>query len=404
MRATTGIDDLALFGGRPAFDEPLHVGRPNIGNRERLLRRFEEALDRRWLTNDGPLVQELEQRIAARLGVRHCITTCNATAALDIASRAAGLVGEVILPSFTFVATAHALQWRGIRPVFCDIDPKTHQIDPRKVEDLITPSTSGIIGVHLWGAPCDVESLTQIAARHELRVIFDAAHAFACTYKGRMIGGFGDAEVFSFHATKFVSTFEGGAITTNDAGLAEKCRLYRNFGFSGYDTVVDVGINAKMTEIAAAMGLTSLESADEVLAANRRNYDQYLSELHCAQGVTVYRFCQADRNNYQYVVLEVDERSAHIDRDDLVRILHAENVLARKYFYPGCHQMEPYRTLYPDSRNRLRETERVARRVLVLPTGTAICPEQVAGISAIIRFATANGRELKQRLGDRTSP
>ena len=212
----TNIDELAIFGGTPAFSEKLHVGRPNIGNRDRLLERINDLLDRKWLSNNGPFVQEFERHICEMLGVKHCIAMCSGTVALEIAIRAAGLTGEVIVPSFTFIATAHALQWQEITPVFCDIDPQTHTLNPWRVEAMITPRTSGIIGVHMWGQPCAVETLTEIAHKHNLKLMFDAAHAFSCSYKGTMIGNFGDAEVFSFHATKFVNTFEGGAVVTNN--------------------------------------------------------------------------------------------------------------------------------------------------------------------------------------------
>src|SRR5438105_486533 len=218
---------LAVLGGSPAFASDLHVGKPNLGDRGRLLARINDIIDSRWFTNNGPCVQELERRIAEFLGVKHCIAMCNATVALEIVTRAVGMGDEVIVPSFTFVATAHALQWQEITPVFCDVDPRTHTIDPAKIERLITPRTTGIIGVHLWGNGCDVESIGEIARKHRLKVIYDAAHAFGCTHRGRMIGGFGDAEVFSFHATKFFNTGEGGCVTTNDAEIATKISLMR---------------------------------------------------------------------------------------------------------------------------------------------------------------------------------
>ena len=188
----------------------------------------------------------------------------NATVALEIAVRAAGISGEVIIPSFTFVATAHALQWQEITPVFADIAPGTHHLDPNRVEDMITPRTTAIIGVHVWGAPCAIDELTEIANRRGLHLMFDAAHAIGCSYKGRMIGGFGEAEIVSFHATKFLNSFEGGAVLTNNDALAERMRYMRNFGFAGIDQVDYVGTNGKMTEVAAAMGLTSLESIEEI--------------------------------------------------------------------------------------------------------------------------------------------
>ncbi|TAM01379.1 MAG: aminotransferase class I/II-fold pyridoxal phosphate-dependent enzyme, partial [Pusillimonas sp.] len=203
--------DLAINGAPPAFEKPLHVGRPNIGNREAFLQRVNQILDNQWLTNNGPMVQEFERRIAAHLGVKHCIAMCNGTVALEIAIRALGLEGEVIVPSWTFVATAHALYWQGITPVFADIDPTTHNLDPAAVRRMITPRTTGIIGVHLWGRAAPIDELQTIADEHGLKLLFDAAHAFGSTYKGQTIGRFGACEVLSFHATKSFNTFEGGA-------------------------------------------------------------------------------------------------------------------------------------------------------------------------------------------------
>lgn len=392
------MEDLAIFGSEPAFSEKLHVGRPNIGDRQRLLARINDMLDRRWLTNRGPYVQEFERRLADIVGVKHCIAMCNGTVALEIAIRATGLTGEVIVPSFTFIATAHALQWQEITPVFCDIDPCTHNIDSRQVERMVTPRTSGIIGVHLWGRPCDVEALTEIAHRHNLKLLFDAAHAFGCSYKGRMTGNFGDAEVFSFHATKFFNTFEGGAVVTNDDDLAAKNRLMKNFGFTSYDRVDYIGTNGKMNEVCAAMGLTGLESLEEFIAVNYRNYKEYERQLKGIPGIQLITRDETEKRNYQYIILEIDEAITHVSRDQLIEILNAENVLARRYFYPGCHRMEPYRSYFPHAGLLLPETERLVRRVMSLPTGTAIGSDEVGKICEIIRFVVSNGQEVKDRL------
>ena len=395
------LDTLAIFGGAPALDAVRHVGRPNIGDRRRLLERFNDLLDRRWLTNAGPYVQEFEQKLAALMGVEHCVAMCNGTVALEIAVRAAGLTGEVIVPSFTFVATAHALQWQEITPVFCDIDPTSYCLDPRRVEAMITPRTTGIIGVHLWGRPCDVDALTEIASRHRLKLLFDAAHAFGCSYKGRSVGGFGDAEVLSFHATKFFNTFEGGAVVTNDAELAGRIRLMKNFGFDGYDNVVYIGTNGKMTEVAAAMGLTGLESLDGFIEANRLNYHQYEIELAKLSGVRLITYDEKERCNYQYIVIEIDEAVTHLSRDRIVDVLHAENILARRYFYPGTHRMEPYRSYFPHAGLLLPETERLAERVLSLPTGTAVSQDDIRLICEVLRVAVEHGPEVSRRLGER---
>jgi dTDP-4-amino-4,6-dideoxygalactose transaminase len=395
------VQDLGVFSGRPAFREPLHVGRPNIGRRERLLQLVNEVLDRRWLTNNGPLVQEFERRLADFLGVKHCIAMCNATVALEIAIRAAELKGEVIVPSYTFVATAHSLQWQEITPVFCDIHPETHNIDPAAVERLLTPRTTGIIGVHVWGRPCDIDALAEIAESRRLTLMFDAAHALGCSYQGRMIGRFGMAEVLSFHATKFLNTFEGGAVVTNSDDLANKIRLMKNFGFRGYDNVVYIGTNGKMTEMSAAMGLTNLESLDEFVGANRANYHAYRAGLAGLPGISLIDYNEAERCNYQYVIVEVDERQAGLGRDTLVRVLQAENVLARKYFWPGCHRMEPYRSYFPNAALLLPETERVAARVMVLPTGTAVAAAQIRRICGIIRLCVEGAANLRRLLTER---
>jgi dTDP-4-amino-4,6-dideoxygalactose transaminase len=394
----SGIADLALFGGRPAFERRLHVGRPNIGNRERLFQRLNQMLDNGWLSNAGPLVCEFERRVAEMIGVRHCVAMCNATIALEIAIRAAGMTGEVIIPSFTFVATAHALQWQQITPIFCDIDERTHLLDPQGVEKLITPQTTGIVPVHLWGRPCSVDALEEIARRRGLKIIYDAAHAFGCSHNDRMLGSFGDAEVFSFHATKFFNTFEGGAVVTNDDDLAGRIRLMQNFGFTGYDRADYLGINGKMAEPAAAMGLTSLESLGEFIEINERNYEAYHQELADLPGVKMLSYDRFEKNNFQYIVLEIDETGAGISRDDVVKILMAENIIARRYFYPGCHRMEPYRSLERYRDVKLPETERLSERVVCLPNGMTVSEDEIRRIADLLRFVFAHAEELSSRL------
>lgn len=393
------IEDLAIFGGKPAFENALHVGRPNIGNRQRFEERVNDILDRRWLTNNGDYVQEFERRVAQIVGVEHCVAMCNATVALEIAIRALGLKGEVIVPSFTFIATANALLWQEITPVFCDVDPQTYTLDPRKVEQMITPRTTGIVGVHVYGRACDIGALVEIAEQHRLKLLFDSAHAFGCSYKGRMIGGFGNAEVFSFHATKFLNSLEGGAVATNDSDLARKLRSMKNFGFTDYDQTENIGVNGKMNEVSAAMGLTNLESMDEYVAVNYRNYKHYGEELADVEGVRLVVYDETEKCNYQYIVLEIDEEKSIVNREQLVKILHAENVLARRYFYPGCHQMEPYNSYFPHAGLMLPETERLTQRVLCLPTGTGVNDTQIGLICQILRKAMESGVEVSRRMG-----
>lgn len=394
----TAVGQLAVLGGQPTFGEALHVGRPNIGNRQKFAQRVDDILTRRWLTSGGKYLNEFERRIADFIGVEHCIATCNATTALDIAIHAMGITGEVIVPSFTFVATAHVLQWQGITPIFCDIDPQTYNLDSRQVERMITPRTTAIIPVHVFGRPCDVDALTRIAGERGLKLLFDSAHALGCSYMSQMIGGFGQAEVLSFHATKVINSMEGGAVVTNDGELAHRIRLMKNFGFTHYDQTDEIGINGKMTEVCAAMGLTSLEALPEIVEVNRRNLKTYREELKTLPGISVIEYDARERHNYHYVVIEIDHDIAPLDRDELLTVLHAENVLARRYFGPGCHAMEPYRSLYPDAHLALPQTERVATRVLTLPTGQAITPEIIRVICNIIRSAFENASEIRKLL------
>ena len=384
MKTIRTRSDLAIHGAAPAFVEPLHVGRPNIGDRETFMQLAGEMFDRRWLSNNGPLVQRFEQRVADYLGVKHCVAMCNGTVALEIAIRASGLTGEVIVPSYTFVATAHALHWQGITPVFADIDPNTHNLDPDAVRRMITPRTTGIIGVHLWGRAAPVAQLQAIADEHGLQLLFDAAHAFGSSHQGQMIGNFGRAEVLSFHATKFFNTFEGGAVVTNEDELAETMRLMRNFGFAGFDNVIHPGTNGKMIEVCAAMGLTNLDYMDTVIAANRHNYAAYQEGIADIAGLSLLPFSESEHNNYQYVVLEVAD-SFPVSRDELLAALQAENILARKYFWPGCHRMQPYRDLFPHAGLVLPKTEQVGERVIVLPTGTALDAGHIRLITDLMR-------------------
>ncbi len=356
------------------FKTPLHVGTPNIGDRTLFLEYVDQMFDRRWLTNHGELVAEFENQLKDYLGVRHCVVMCSGTIALEIATRAMGLTGEVILPALTFVATAHALQWQGITPVFCDIDPETLCLNPAEVEQLISPRTTGILGVHVYGRGCDVHGLQAVADAHQIQLLFDAAHAFGNTLNGKKIGGFGECEVFSFHATKFFNSFEGGVVATNNDALVEKIRLMQNFGFSSWDRVDHIGTNGKMTEVCAAMGLANFQSVDKFRAINQRNRDRYAQRIETIPGLRLVEHCAVeDRSaaNAQYVVVEVLE-DYPLSRDELMERLHAENILVRRYFWPGCHRMEPYKTLHPHVGSRLPFTEDILERILLFPTGEAI--------------------------------
>lgn len=362
----------------------LHVGKPNVGDRALFHHMVDEIFDRGWLTNDGPLVQRLEARICEMSQARHCVLVANGTVGLQLVARALGLTGEVIVPSFTFVSTVSALQWLGLAPVFADIDEQTHNIDPAAVRELVTPRTSAIVAVHLWGRPAAVDSLQRIADEHDLALIFDAAHAFGCSIGGRPIGTFGDAEVFSFHATKFFNTFEGGAVVTDNDELAADLRLGRNFGFTGLDRVEAVGINAKMPEISAAMGLVNLQSVDQFITVNRRNHELYSAELGAIAGLHVIGFAPHEANNFQYIVVEVSE-SCPADRDTILEHLRAHGVLARRYFWPGVHRTHAFADTAGTPRVMLPHTDAVAERVLVLPNGDSVGLADVHRVCRLVR-------------------
>lgn len=376
-------------GAMPESDSlsTLHVGRPSVGDTCAFLQKAEKILASGRLSNDGPFVQQFEQRICGFLGVRNAVAVCNGTLGLQVAAKALGLTGEVIMPSFTFVATAHALEWIGLEPVFVDIDPETHNIDPERIDKAIKDRTSAIVGVHLWGTPCHTAAIEAIAKKRGLQVIYDASHAFGSSLAGRKIGGFGACEVFSLHATKFVHTFEGGVITTNNDELAARMRLMRNFGFQGYDRVVSCGINAKMAEIPAAMGLCSLAKMQAAADRNRRNYLLYAEHLRGLPGIALLAYNDTTQGNYQYVVVEVDRNSCPYTRDELVDVLHAQHIIARKYFWPGCHRMEPYLSAHPSAVHSLNCTEDVAEKVLILPTGEQVDQNAIVRICSILREA-----------------
>lgn len=376
----------AILGGPPAFARPLHVGRPNVPDEERVLALVREAFGRRWLTSFGPLVKQFERDLARQAGVKHCIATCNASVALQVLIRASGLRGEVVLPSFTFVATAHTLLWEGVTPVFCDIDEATGNLDPEHARRLITPRTTGIVGVHLWGHPAPTEALAALAAEHDLTLLYDSAHAIGSSRLGRPVGSFGDAEVYSFHATKFVNSFEGGAVVTDDDGLAERVRSMHNYGRGEGEHVLSVGTNAKMNEIAAAMGLTSLAHMPDLIETNRVRYERYAAGLAGAPGLRLRAPAAENRVNHSYVVLEVDEAAAGLGRDAVVAALRAENVLARTHFHPGCHRTAPYADApATHAPLPLPHTEALSERVVVLPTGTGIEPTEVDDVCAVLR-------------------
>ncbi|MDA0659894.1 MAG: aminotransferase class I/II-fold pyridoxal phosphate-dependent enzyme [Planctomycetota bacterium] len=392
----TELRDLARWGGPPAFVNPLHVGRPNVVGREALLRRFQGVLESGWLSNDGPELRRFEEEVARRLDVRHCVATCNATIALQLVARALELSGEVIIPSLTFPATAHALAWQGITPVFADVSSDSWTIDVEHVESLISHRTTAIMGVHLFGTPCRIERLQEIANRYRLRLLFDACHAFGCTHNERYLGSFGDAEVFSFHATKFINAGEGGAVTTNNFDLAQRLRRLRNFGFDLDGEVHEVGLNGKMSAFAAAAGSVSLAHMEEIVSHNYSNLVDYQRVIGPIPGICMRRPSLAETNNFQYIVAEIDPLRFGLTRDEVFLLLRCENCLARRYFFPGCHRLPAYLGASPPV--SLPSTDAILDRVLILPTGLSIDSHAISVIGDLLRFMTANASFIREAL------
>ena len=395
---------LAVCGGQPQFADPKYVGTPTIPDRAVLHARLDRMLDARRLSNDGPFVQEFEDRLRRLNDGVEVVSVCNATVGMQLLLKALDVAGEVLLPSFTFIATAHACLWEGLEPVFVDVDRKTHTLDPAAVEAGLSDRTAAIVGVHLWGRMCAVRELDAIARDRGIPLIFDAAHAVGCTYKGVPMGRHGTASVVSFHATKFVQSLEGGAILTSDRGLADRLRLLRNFGFQGYDNVVTLGTNAKMNEFCAVMGLGSLDGLDALIATNTANRAACRRALRGLPGVRLYEFDEGEKNNFQYLIIEVDPQVCPLFRDELVQVLHAENVIARRYFTPGCHRSGPYRDMPRHRHDQLPVTEQLCDTLLALPTGAGVTTDEIAAIGGIIRTAIESANLTRAFLSARRIP
>ncbi len=388
------LDQLALFGGPVEFDQPLHVGRPFVGNRNKLLSELERILDRRQLTNGGPLVHHFERVLSEILEVENVIPLANGTLGLIVLLKALDLQGEVLLPSYTYIATAHAVAWQGLKPVFCEIDPSTHNLDPEDLQARIGSETAAILPVHLWGRPCDVTAIDRIGRDHGVPVVYDAAHAFNVSVEGRKVGNFGEAEVFSFHATKFINCLEGGAVATQDDHLAAELKRLIDFGYGSNDEIEGLGINAKMNEFSAAMGLSTLADMAEIIAVNRDTHSAYLSELEGIAGLSLLEYDENASPNYQYVTVEVEETEFGLNRDEIVTLLQAEQVLARKYFDPGCHRTPPYRM----NKISLPVTEAVSDKVFCLPSGADISPGVVSRVTDLLTFIQNLSPRIKDRL------
>ena len=374
----------------------ITVTSPLLPPLEEFIPYLQQIWDSKWITNNGQYHQQLEQALADYLGVEYISLFTNGTLPLITALQALGLnEGEVITTPYSFVATTHAIWWNKLMPVFVDIDPVTGCIDPDKIEAAITDKTVAIMPVHVYGTPCDTERIDAIAKKHNLKVIYDAAHAFGVTKDGESILKAGDISTLSFHATKTYNTVEGGALVCNSAEMKQQIDYLKNFGFEDETVVVGPGINSKMDEIRAAYGLLNLKHVDSAIAARKRVAEQYVEALKDIEGITLYQpivdsfnFKHSTLNiqlNYSYFPIFVNEEQYGLTRDELYEKMRSDNVLGRRYFYPLISTFSPY-NMYPSAaKENLPNAHRMADSVICLPMHHALSEEDVKRVIDCIR-------------------
>jgi dTDP-4-amino-4,6-dideoxygalactose transaminase len=347
--------------------------------------KLEEVWESQWLTNNGPQHIALEKKLREALKVPYLSLFNNGTIALIVACQSLRLSGEVITTPFTFPATPHVLTWNNIKPIFCDIDPVTLNIDARKIESMITPQTTGILAVHVFGTPCDVARIQEIADRYGLSVIYDAAHAFGVELNGTGIGNFGDISMLSFHATKLYHTAEGGALAFKNQHLKSRIDLLKNFGIKNEDEVVMPGINGKMNEIQAALGLINLNLIEEERQKRKRVIERYRGCLQDIEGIRSLQDVPGVTNSYQYFVIQIDEKKFGRSRDHVYEKFKEYNVFTRKYFYPLCSDYTCYKHLPSSVRANLPVAQDVVQEVLVMPLYGGLSLDDVEKICSILK-------------------
>ncbi len=391
-------EDLAYFGGKKSFDAFLPVGQINVPRWEKFEEMVEGIFHRKYYSHHGPLAQEFEEKLCSFLKVKHCVTITNATIALMISLKALNLPAraKILVPAYTFAASVQAITWAGYEPIFCDVDRKTHLLCKDEVLKHID-KTHAILAVHLWGNACNIEELEELSARYKVPLLFDAAHAIGNIYKGRYIGNFGRAEIFSFHATKILSCAEGGAIATNDDAFAETVRNLRSSHGRREQVPVSINCNGRFSEFQAAMGLLSLEEFYENCEQNRIKICKYKDLLSSVRGIKILT-SRMDFDNAQYLVLEIDEKLFGLSRDQLSALLHSENILSRKYFTPGMHKVVPYKDDFPEFMNALPVTDELSKCVMQLPSGRKVKLEDIEKICELIVFINKNAHRIREKI------
>ncbi|MDI6791429.1 MAG: DegT/DnrJ/EryC1/StrS family aminotransferase [bacterium] len=389
----------AVLGGRPMFEEEMHITRPTLPRLDiDLFKHLDRMFSMGAITN-GQYVRELEEKVADYLGVRHAIAVSCCTSGLMLVIKALGLFGEVILPSFTFSATAHALMWNSITPVFVDCDPEGYNLNPDLIEASITDRTSGIMAVYTFGNPPRIKALEEIAARNNLKLIFDAAHGFGSEYQAKRPGSFGHAEVFSMSPTKLLVAGEGGIVTTNDDELARKIQIGRNYGNPGDYDCEFAGLNARMEEFNAYLALASLPNLEGFVQRRNDLVASYKKELADMPGLSFQRIDPADRNSYKDFSILIEPLTFGLNRNQLAQALKAEKIDTKKYFYPPVHRQKAYAFLYAGYEESLPVTGYVTENILCLPLYSHMEEKEVLKICSAIK-RIYDFREDIARIGD----
>jgi dTDP-4-amino-4,6-dideoxygalactose transaminase len=368
-----------------SFKEPIYVTRPFMPPFEEYVEGLKEIWDSKWLTNNGPVVQRFTRELSDYFEADNICLFTNGTLALQLGLQGMGIVGEVITTPFTFVATTHVLFWNNIRPVFVDIEPNYYTLDPEKVEAAITPYTTAILAVHVFGYPCNLDALADIARRHNLKLIYDAAHAFGVRVGNRSIADFGDMSMFSFHATKLYHSIEGGMLTFKDPDMKSIFDHLKNFGFENELEVVMQGTNAKMNEMQALMGSVVLKHIDKIIEKRRQMTAAYHAKLKGLPGITLPRKLPKDiQYNYAYMPVEVDENKYGMSRDRLYEVLKKHNIYSRRYFYPLVCDFECYKNVSVN--DPLIVARKVAGRILTLPIYEGLLEADICKICDVIKY------------------
>ncbi len=362
----------------------ITVTSPLLPNLDELNELLKDIWSRKWLTNNGHYHQELEKALCEYLKVPYISLFTNGTLPLITALQALRITGEVITTPYSFVATTHSLWWNGIKPVFVDIDPKTGNLDPEKIEAAITPRTTAIMPVHVYGKPCDTARIKEIADKYGLKVIYDAAHAFGVEVNGKSILNAGDMSTLSFHATKVYNTVEGGALVMHDEETKRRIDYLKNFGFAGETTVVAPGINSKMDEVRSAYGLLNLEQVDAAIEARHQVAIKYREALRDVEGITFFDDMPGVKHNYSYFPIFVDAEKYGMTRDELYFKMKEQNVLGRRYFYPLISTFSTYRGLESANPENLPEAHKMADSVICLPMHHALSAEDVERVLSSI--------------------